>query len=461
MNIIIAGAGTVGFGLAQYFSGLNYQVTIIEQDERLCEQIKSKLDIFVVGGKASSPATLVTAGVSDADMLIAVTPSDETNLLACNFAMQSGVKKRIARIKSEMYTAASFVDLKALGITNVIEPEWETVKKILQYVEFPGVLETANFHSDSIYLRGYRVSEDMPVAGKTLFEIKQLSDMAPILIVAIIRDERSLPPIGSQRLLPGDKIVAIMPREAFKTFRALIDRQAEKPGKIIVSGESLIAIRLAKALKPLAEKVILIDPDREHGQAAAAELEGVDVHYGDCTNSDILQEFNIEQTGCFIAAGRDSEDNIMSCLLAKNSGAGMVIAVRYDDRYAGLFNSLGIDHVINPQDITSNMIIEKIQMVPIGTYLKLKSADIEILRLKAGRRSRVAGKSLRQLDKNFKKSVVVGAIVRGKEVIIPWGDIIIAENDEVIALCRREDTRWVNRLFGKQQWDTIESGSEQ
>ncbi len=447
MNIIIVGAGTVGFSLAEYFYKRNYHIALIEQNKELCEQIERKLDILMVMGKGGCPAALENAGIGSADMLIAVTPNDETNLLACNFAMQNGVKKRIARVKSDMYTAASCVDLKKLGVTSVIEPEREVVRKILQYVELPGVVETANFQSDNIYLRGYRITEDMPVANKTLVEIKQMSKAAPILIVAIMRDEKSLPPIGSQKLLPGDKIVAIMPRESFGTFRLLINRKVAKLKKIVISGESLTAIHLANALKPLGEQILLIDPDPDHSHMAASMLDGVEVFHGDSTDSEILQELPIEHADCFIAVGKDSEDNIMSCLLAKNTGADMVIALRNDDRYMELFDSLGIDHVVNAQDITSNMIIDKIQMVPIGTYLKLKTTDIEILRLKVNRRSSVAGKSLRELDKSFKKSIIVGAIVRRDEVIIPWGDIIIEEDDEVIILCRREHNNWVTKLF--------------
>jgi len=449
MNIIIIGAGTVGFSLVEYFSKLNYHVAIIEQDKALCEQIKRKHDVFVVIGTGSSPSALESAGIKSADMIIAVTPSDETNLLACNFAKQVGVKKRIARVKSDMYTQASCVDLKRLGVTNVIEPEWEVVKKIIQYVELPGVIESANFQSDNIYLRGYRIDKNMPIAHKALSEIRQMSKPAPILIVAIIRDEKSLPPVGDQKLLPGDKIVAIMPQKSFKSFRSLINRKATRLKKIVVSGESLTAINLAKALKPLCEQVMLIDPDPGHGEMAASMLDGIEVFHGDSTNSEILQELHIEHADCFIAAGKDSEDNIMSCLLAKNTGARMVIALRNDDRYMELFDSLGIDHVVNPQDITSNMIIEQIQVVPIGTYLKLKSADIEILRLKANKHSSVTGKSLKQLDRHFKKSIIVGAIVRKDEVIIPWGDVVIEDDDEVITLCHREHNSWVSRLFNE------------
>jgi trk system potassium uptake protein TrkA len=326
VNIIIIGAGKVGFNLAEYFSVLgHHHITVIDQDKALCEEVNSKLDCFVVPGIGSSPSVLKEAGISSADMVIAVTSSDETNLLACNFAMQNGVKRRIARITSPIYTTETpNVSLEQTGVTSVVEPERGVVERILQYVELPGVLETANFQSNNIYLRGYRITEDMPIAGKTLIEIKGMAKTSPMLFVALVRYGKSIPPTGDQKLLPGDKIVAIMPRESFMTFRSLINSKAIKMKKIIVSGDSLTAIHLAEALKPLAEQVVLADPDYEHGKMAASSLQGVDVFHGDSTDSSILEEINVKNADCFIAAGKDPEDNIMSCLLAKAEGAGMV-----------------------------------------------------------------------------------------------------------------------------------------
>ena len=448
MKIVIVGAGMVGYSLAEHFSGLNHNITVIERDKTLCEHVSGKLDVFVVEGTGSSPAILDEAGISSADMVIAVTPSDETNLLVCNFAMQNGVKKRITRVKSDIYTTDTpNVSLEELGVTSVIEPEREVMKRILQYVELPDVLETANFQSNDIYLRGYRITEDMPVAHKTLAEVRHMAETAPMLFVVIVRKGKSLPPTGDQKLLPGDKIVAIMPKESFKAFRLLINRKASKMKKIVVSGDSLTAIHLAEALKPLCEQVILADPDPDHGHMAASMLSGVEVFHLDCTNSDMLEEINIGQADCFIAAGKDAEDNIMSCLLAKAEGAGMVIALRDDNRYDRLFASLGMDHIIYPQEITLNAIIEKIQMVSIGAHLKLKTADVEIKRLRIRKNSPVTGKSLQQLDKLFKKAIIIGCIIRENSVIIPWGDTAIEENDEVMVLSPKENINLVNRLF--------------
>ena len=215
MKIVIVGAGMVGYSLAEHFSGLNHNITVIEKDKALCEHINTKLDVFVVEGMGSSPDVLEKADINSADLIIAVTPSDETNLLACNFAMQNGVKKRIARVKSDIYTTDTLnVSLEQLGVTSVIEPEREVMKRVLQYVELPDVLETANFQSNNIYLRGYRITEDMPIAHKTLAEIKDIGKDSPMLIVVIIRQGKSLVPWGNQILLPGDKIVVIMPKSS-------------------------------------------------------------------------------------------------------------------------------------------------------------------------------------------------------------------------------------------------------
>jgi len=450
MNILIVGAGTVGSSLAKHFSSLKHHVTLIEQNQAICDHLNSTLDVSAIANIGSSPAALEEAGIEAADMLIAVTPNDEINLLACNFAMQNGVKQRIARVKTDIYTTNAWcINLEPLGVTHVIEPERELVKRILQHVELPGVLETANFQSGTIYLRGYQITEDMPIAHKTLAEVKQMAIASPMLFVVITRDGKSIPATGGQELLPGDKIVAIMPADSFKAFCALINRKSLKLTKVVVSGDSLTAVHLAEALRPLCERVILVDPDEEHGNVAASMLDGVEVLHGDCTNSEILQEIHVENADYFVSANKDTEDNIMSCLLAKNEGAKRVIAIRDNERYNELFLSLGIDYIITPHQITVNSIIEKIQTISLGAYLKLKTADIEVVRLKAEGKSSVVGKSLRELEKVFKKSIIVGCIIRKGSVLIPDGNTRIEGEDEAIVLCNKHSIQAVGRHFNR------------
>jgi trk system potassium uptake protein TrkA len=448
VNIVIVGAGTVGVSLAKYLIKQHHFVSIIERDQALCNDINTKMDVFVVTGSGTRPSVLESAGIRNADMLIAVTPSDDTNLVLCNFARQYGVDKCIARIKSsEYFSPDSPVKLTELGVTHLIETEKEVVKNIMQYIEFPQATQTANFHSDSVYLRGFKVIENMQLANKTLIEIKQFTSVSPLLVVAIIRGNDTVLPTGDTKLLPGDEVIAMMPKESFKNFRKLVSSPDEKVSRVIVYGDSLTAIHLAQDLKNLAETINFIDPDIDHAKKAASVLKGLDVITGNCTNVDIFQEIRVQNADFFISVVEDDDDNIMSCLLAKAEGARKVIAVRNDQRHVDLFLSLGVDHIINPQNISTQKIIEDIKEVPIENHLKLKNGGIEVMRFKAGRNSRIIKKPLRDLQGLFKRSIIVGIILRDNDVFIPGGDTLINEGDEVFVLFNSENTQFVHKLF--------------
>ncbi len=448
MNIIILGAGTVGLSLARHLCGLTHHVTIIEKNKTLCEAITNGLDVSTINGVGSDPTLLEEANIQNTDMLIAVTPSDETNLLACNFAMQNGVKKRITRVKSEIYTTPGCsVNLKDLGVTHVIEPEKEVVRKVIQYVQLPGVIESANFQSNHIYLRGYQITEDMPIAYKTLAETRQLAKDSPLLIVAITREGQSVAPTGNQKILPGDKIIAIMPKESFKTFCFFLNRKTNKLKKIVVAGDSLTAVHLAESLKPFCEKIILLDPDPDHAHQAASQLEGVTVYHGDITDSAVLHDISLGHIDFFIAASEDAEDNVMACLMAKAEGAKETLTIRDKDSHIDLFSTLGIDYIVSPQDATLKMIIENIQPVSIGAYLKLKTSDIHVTRLRLHERSAILGKSLKELDTFFKKKIIIGCIIRQNAIIIPRGETVMEANDEALVICQQSYIERTKKLF--------------
>lgn len=447
MKIIIVGAGALGLGLAGYLSRFDHEISVIERNPVLVDEISSRFDVLTVQGNGSSPAVLEQAGVMRADMIVAVTPSDEINLLACHFASQYNVEKRIARIVSDEILSAGNIDLSTLGITHVIETEKELVKNILRFVELPGLTDAADFHGDSVFLRGYRVTPDMPIAGKTLLEIRDIVGSAQMLVVAIIRNGISIIPSGSEKLLPGDDTITIMPRESYSTYRTLINRPVSKVKKIIVSGDSIGAVHICEALSSHAERVILVDPDPEHAKEAAAQLNTAEVLSGDTTDADLLQEINVKNSDFYIAAGKDMEDNIMSSLLAKAEGAKEVIALRTDDRHFDLFHSLGVDHVVSPRRVTLQKILESIQIAPMDSLLKLKKVDLDVVRVTASKHSAVVGKPLAGLDKVFKKGIILGAIVREGNIIIPRGDTMIMEKDEVLVLCHRHNLQNVNRIF--------------
>lgn len=448
MNIVIVGAGVVGYSLAETLSRQGHYVAVIDRSPKLCKKIENNLDVFTLNGPGTSPSILENSGIRKAHAVIVVTPNDDTNLLVCNFAKQFGVPKRIARIKSSEYTqSTSAISLEEVGASSVIEPEKEVVRNILQYIELPGVTETANFHKDSVYLRGFRVTEGMPIANRTLLQTIHENAVRDILFVLIIRAGKSIIPTGSDTILPGDEIIAIMARQALPAFRKLLNQTERKLKRIIVSGDSLTAVHLAAELKAYADTVLLVDPDESHGQFAASELQGVDVYQGDCTSVETLQEVHVADVPFFIAAGEDTEDNIMSCLLAKAEGASEVITVSTSERHIGLFRSLGLDHVIYPHKITSQSIMGNILRVPIGPLLRLRDVNVEVSRLVAHKRSRIVDKPLNKTDKLLHKSAIIGSVFRGDEVIIPSGETVIRAGDEVLVLSQAEQVRAISRLF--------------
>ncbi len=448
VNIVIVGAGDVGYSVAEHLSHQGHSISIIEKSPQLCEEINNKLDALIINENGVNPATLEKAGIRDAEMVIAVTPNDEINLIICNFAMQYRVPQRIARIRSlKMSDPDSPVTFSKTGVTDVIEPELEIVNNILKYIELPGVTEAENFLMGNVYLRGYRIKDDMPIAGKTLIETNEISKSAHILIVLIIRDGRAILPRGTEVIRPGDEIIAVMRDDSLPAFRQLIDQPLEKSKRIVIFGDTLESVELARRMDEYADRVILVDPNEEHAQHAASVLPDTEVLLGDCTNVEMLQEIRVHELPFFIAAGNDPEDNIMSCLLAKAEGALRTIAVSTNRRHNKLFLSLGIDHVIDPNLITTQTIMRNIIKLPIASLLSLKSVNVLVSRFVIGPGSAVIDMPIKKLGTIMKRSIIIGSILRGEEMIIPSGETIIQENDEILVLSHPGDTREVGRLF--------------
>ncbi|MBN1575425.1 MAG: Trk system potassium transporter TrkA [Chitinispirillaceae bacterium] len=451
MNIVIVGAGVVGYSLAEHLSRQGHRTSVIEKSIHLCSEINSKLDVLTINENGANPRILEMAGIKEAEMVIAVTPNDDTNLVVCNFAMQYGVLRRIARIRSlklsDLQPPASFA---SLGVTHVIEPEMEVVDNILKYIELPGVTEAENIQMGNAYLRGYRITEDMPITGKTLIETNELTKSSQILIVLIIRNGKAILPRGTEIIRPGDEIIAIMRDDSLPKFRELINQPSGKFKKLVVSGDTIEAVELARSMHDFADRVILVDPKADHAQEAAATLPDVEVLLGDCTDVEVLQEVRVRDTPFFIAAGSDPEDNIMSRLLAKAEGAQRVIAISNNRRHSKLFVSLGIDYVINPNTITIQTIMRNIIRLPIASLLSLKSVNILVTRFIIGPKSAVIDLPIKLIGNRIKRSIIIGSIFRGEELIIPSGDTIFREDDEVLVLSQPGDTKEVGKLFGSQ-----------
>lgn len=449
MRIIIVGGGIVGFSLADYLLKEKHRLCLVETDPHLCQIIAEKLDLQVINGSGSSPAVLKEAGVAGADMLLAVTPSNDVNIVACSIAAQHGVQQRIARLRGEEYDKQyGMVDLRTLGITSVIHPEQVQVDQVLQFVETPHSVQSANFESGKMLMRGYLVTENMPIASKTPKAIRESIAPDTVLFSAIVRKGVGMIPDGETVIEPGDTLYSLFPRESLERFLGLVGFEKKPSRKIIITGDTYATLVLAQALEERdIYQVTFVDPSLGHAEQAAAQFSKIEVLHGDCTDDDLLRELNVDRASFFIAVSDSPDYNMLSALLAKAEGAHEVIATTTDMRHNKLYNSIGIDHVINPRLTTAREILEIIARGHIGAVVSLADVDIQALRFNVEPDSDVAGAKVRKIATKLKKGSIIGVIVREDRMILPHGETVIEANDHVIVITHRRNVPTLSKLF--------------
>ncbi len=453
MRIVIVGGGVVGFSLAEHLLKDHHQLSMVEQDGAVCQEIGEKLDMQIVCGSGSSPAALREAGLAEADMVLAVTPVNDVNIIVCTIAAQYEVPRRIARLRgSEFVEKQNLIDLEKLGITSVIHPERILVDQILQYVETPYALESANFEEGRILLRGYRVTEKMPIANKTPRQIRE--DIAPhiVLFSAVIRNHKGMIPDGDTLIEPGDIVYTLFPRESLKPFLNLMGIEQTGHRKIILTGDNYATEELAAALSKTDHHVTCVDPDIDHATTMAAKLDHLEVLHGDCTSHDLLRDINVNAASFFIAVSDAADYNMLSTLLAKAEGAREVIATSTEPRHTALFRSIGIDHVIVPRLTTARHILDMVSRGYIGAVVRLSDVDIEAVRFNVEPDSDIAGMKVRNIATKLKKGSIIGIIVRDNRLIIPEGETVVEANDHIIVITHHHNLGTVARLFKPRGW---------
>jgi trk system potassium uptake protein TrkA len=449
MRIIIVGGGIVGYSLAEYLLKEGHRLCLVETDPHLCETIAERLDLQVINGSGSSPAVMKAAGVSGADMVLAVTPVNEVNIVACSIALQHDVKQRIARLRGEEYAGTSgLIDLDKIGITSVIHPEKVLVDQVLQFVQTPHSVQSANFEGGKILMRGYQVTENMPLAKKTPREVRQQIAPDTVLFSALVRRGDGMIPDGDTVIEPGDTLYTLFPVESLERFLSLVGFETKPSRKIIVTGDSYSTLVMVEALEELdAFQVTFVDPDIKHAEQAAAMFSRTEVLHGDCTEDELLRELHVDRASFFIAISDSPDYNMLSALLAKAEGAHEVIATTTDMRHNKLYKSIGIDHVINPRLTTAREILEIISRGHIGAVVRLSDVDIQAVRFNVDPDSDMAGAKVRKIATKLKKGSIIGVIVRQDRMILPDGESVIEAGDHVIVITHRRNLPTLSKLF--------------
>ncbi|TVS15099.1 MAG: Trk system potassium transporter TrkA [Gammaproteobacteria bacterium] len=434
MKIIILGGGKVGGTLAENLSSEKFDITLVDSDLGRLHRLRERLDIQTVEGHASHPDVLRRAGAEDADILVAVTSSDEVNMVACQVSFSMfRTPTKIARIRASAYsTRAGFFSREHMPIDVLIYPEQVVTDHIERLLQHPGALQVLDFAQGRMQLVAVKVYSNGPLAGKAISALREQLPKVDTRVAAIFRRDRPITPQGDTVLEVDDEVFFLAARRDIGPVMSEL-RGHEKPYKrIMIAGGGNIGERLARTLeRRLNVKLIEFDPAR--CQFLSGALDSTVVLHGDATDTELLLEENIENTDIFCALTNDDEANIMSSMLAKRLGARKVLTLIGKPAYVDLVQGGLIDVAISPQQATISELLVHVRKADIARIHSLRRGAAEAIEAVAhgdARSSQLVGRTLDEIK--LPKGTTIGGIVRGEEVLIAHDHLVVQTDDHLI-----------------------------
>ncbi len=449
MRILIVGAGVIGTNLTEELAKEEHKISVVDTDRNKIEQMSNTMDVLAVAGGGTSHRVLKEAGIEKAEMVIAVTDVDEVNMVISLMAHKFGVKRKIARIRSEEYSLPdSPLHASDFYIDRVIDPEEIVVDTIEKIVETPGSTSIASFADGKILLRGFAVPSNAPIVGKRLAEMREVAEMDAFLIAAISRDGQLMIPKGDTEIRAEDHIFVAVSKEMLPLFLPLLNRRVDEVEAIVLYGATRIGTALAARLEAKVKQVTLIEPNEEKAKSAAVKLSTTMILRGEGTDMDMLKEARTAHADFFMALSDSDQGNLLSSLLARRLGVRKVLALATETEYVSVLGSVDIDIVMNPRLLTVGAILQYVRRGRIHAVAKLAEGQAEIIELDTIPGSRVIDKPLR--DVGFPQGAIVAAIVRNGQITIPDGNSIIRVGDIVVVLAKFEVIPRIEKLFARQ-----------
>jgi len=452
MKILIIGAGAVGFNIAKQLSTEGHDISIVDNNSKLVRTINEKLDVSVFAGNGTSPSVLESAGVREADMVLAVTTSDEINIVVCILASQygNGKKIKIARIRNNEFTDNdSLIKHNGFCVDHMINPDQIIVDSIIKIIQTPGATFAVDFPIGDVILRGFHVPEDAPLVGRNFSELEDIEYTDSFLIVYIQRGDEMITPTHNTVILPDDNIFVLISKTGLPYFLPMVNRRADEVEKIIIYRASRTGLQLAKALENSSIDVTIIEPEKDKAEMAAADLKNAVVLHGDATEIDVLKDAAVEITDIFIALSENEQTNLLTSLLAKKHGAKKTIVLTNDPALVHIINQVDVDVVVNPRLVTASSILQHIRRGQILSIAKLGDSEVEAIELVAESGSEIAKKPLRKI--RFPKKSILGAVVRNNTMLLPKGIDSINPGESVVVFTLPDDIERVQALFSSKK----------
>jgi len=451
MKVIVCGAGQVGFSIARYLASEGNDVTVIDQRPELIRKISDSLDVQAVVGHASHPGVLDGAGAADAEMLIAVTHADEVNMIACQVAHSLfHVPTKIARVRAQDYLEDQWATLfsrENMPIDVTISPEIEVAKAVIRRLRVPGATELIPLANNKVRLLGVRCTEQTPVVFTPIRQLSALFPELSIVIVGIVRQDRPMVPSPDDQMLPGDDVYFVCATEHQARSLAAFGHEEPEARRILVLGGGNIGLFLAQRLERDFPHVSVkvVEQDRARAEFVAKTLTRSVVINGDVLDQEILEEAGVEHTETVVAVTNDDENNILASLLAKRHGCQRAITLINKSTYNPLVATLGVDVVVNPRSMTVSTILQHVRRGRIHSVHSLHEGFGELIEADALETSGLVGRPLREV--RLPSGVILGAVVRGENVISPRGGTVLKAGDRVVLFAAAGAIKKVEKMF--------------
>ncbi|MEF2144516.1 MAG: Trk system potassium transporter TrkA [Desulfovibrionaceae bacterium] len=447
MRIIIIGAGEVGFHIAGRLALENKEVVVIDKNAVALKKVSEATDVQTFEGSGCSPRVLEEAGVAGADIVLAVTDSDEINILACVYASKlAGKATLLARVRDEDYTEyKGLITESAPGISRLINPDQEVVDAILRLMSVPGAVEINEFAGGKIRLIGVRLPENSPIIGKRLAGLREVTGNVGVVIAALVRNDKLIIPGGEDIIEKTDIVYFACDIKDQDDILDLFALRSEPIKSVFIVGGGNIGFKLAKSLDNKFYHTRMLDKDPARCGYLSEHLNRPIVLQGDGRDQELLREENVGDLDMVISVTGNEETNILACLLAKKMGARQTITRINNFAYMPLIQPIGIDHLVCPRLSAINSILHFIRRGQVISTASIKGEDAEALEAIAQENSSVVGKPI--MDLKFPKGALILCFQRGDEVVIPRGDTIIQPNDRIVILSTRANISKVEQAL--------------
>ena len=458
MNIIICGAGRVGFTIAKLLSEQGHSITIIDQSSEDIQKINDSLDVKAIVGKATYPSILEKANAAETDMIIAVTRNDEINMLICQIAFSIfNIPKKIARIRSQDYLNPKFTRVynkENLPIDVIISPEIEIARSIQRKLEAPGALDSVPFAEKQIRLLEILIKDNCKLIGLKLNELTNKFPNLDANIIAIIREDKSFIPKKTDQIKENDKIYVIINSSQMAETLEAFGHTEKISKKILIIGGGNIGYNLAKNIEDTLEgvRVKIVEKDKLRSEYLANELNNTIVINGNGLDEEVLSEANLDEAETVLALTNDDEDNLMVSVLVEKFAKDQkdiedkrTMALINKPNYSLLQSSLKIDDLIDPRMNTVSSILKHIHKGTIENAYTISNGEYEVIEAEIIESSELINKELK--NSNLPDEIRIGAVLRNKKVIIPKSDFIFKKDDQIVLIVKKDAIGVVENLF--------------